>query len=321
MGDRRHPMAGERGRHRRRHHRAAWRRGSSSDPECSAAAGSSWLGGLFRRLVDGLPWSERAERTETRTFACPERPCLRIDNANGRTRVVGEDRDDIEVRIQKTARAESPEAAEALLDQIDLAARTGEEGLALEVEIPRRWNRRGSAHLDIRVPRGLGVELQASNGKVCIEGLRGRVRARASNGGVRVANVMGDVEILTSNAKVACSRVCGRVLAQSSNGKIELEAVRGSVDACTSNGLIFASLEAVGPEGVLLTTSNGRIVLELPEEVDADVDMRVDNGVIRSERRLEGARRSASAHRLRGVLGRGGTAIRLRTSNGSISLR
>ncbi len=277
--------------------------------------------GFFRRLVHGLPWSERAERTETRTLPCPAHPHLRIDNANGRTRVVGEDRKEIEVRIQKTARAESREAAEDLLDQIDLRAHAGEEGLALEVEIPRRWNRRGSAHLDIRVPRELTVELHTSNGKVCIEGLRGGVRARASNGGVRVVDVVGDVEIHTSNARVACSGVCGRVLARSSNGKIELEEVRGSVDACTSNGLIFASLEALGPEGIVLTTSNGRIVLELPDEVDADVDLRVDNGVIRAERRLQGARRSSSAHRLRGVLGRGGTAIRLRTSNGSINLR
>ena len=35
----------------------------------------------------------------------------------------------------------------------------------------------------------------------------------------------------------------------------------------------------------MLATSNGRIALELPEEVDGDVDIRVDNGVIRTAAR------------------------------------
>ena len=78
--------------------------------------------------------------------------------------------------------------------------------------------------------------------------------------------------------------------------------------------------DELGGEGVVLATSNGRIVLELPDEVDAEVDMRVDNGVIRTLRELT-TRRGDSAGRLRGKLGRGGAPIKLRTSNGTISLR
>ena len=108
-------------------------------------------------------------------------------------------------------------------------------------------------------------------------------------------------------------------MARSSNGKIEIEDHRGSVDASTSNGLIRASVDALGENGVLLCTSNGRIVLDLPDEVDADLDLRVDNGVIRNDRELCQKGRETGG-RVAGRLGVGGTSIKLRTSNGSISL-
>ena len=61
-------------------------------------------------------------------------------------------------------------------------------------------------------------------------------------------------------------------------------------------------------------------MLELPEDVDAEIDIRVDNGVIRNDRPLCTAMRERSGQ-LRGRLGRGGALIKLRTSNGSICLR
>ena len=94
----------------------------------------------------------------------------------------------------------------------------------------------------------------------------------------------------------------------------------GGSPGATSNGLIRAGLDGVDKGGVHLATSNGRIVLELPDEVDADVDIRVDNGIIRNDREL--GRTTRETHgRVIGRLGLGGALIKLRTSNGSISLR
>lgn len=250
----------------------------------------------------------------------PPGSTLRIHNSNGKTRVLGEERDDVVVSACKRARAESGDAARELLDEIRVLEGGTGGVLELEVVIPRKWNRHGSVNLDVRVPKGLRVEVAASNGKVCIECLRGSVKAKSSNGSVCVSNVVGDVEVTTSNAKVECHDTCGRLVARSSNGKIEVEDHRGSIDASTSNGLIQASVEEVGREGVLLATSNGRIVLELPDAVDAEVDLQVDNGVIRNDRCLDRAVRETNG-RVRGVLGKGGAPVKIRTSNGSICLR
>ena len=277
------------------------------------------LTGFLRSLLDGIPWSERAEIEETMNVSALPGGVFRVHNSNGRTRITGSDRDDIEVTAQKTARAESDEAAEALLREIQLIFRETERGVDLEVEVPRRWNRRGSANLCIQIPLGMDVWVAAANGRVDVEGIRGVVRATSTNGSANVVDVVGDVEVATTNAKVSCSCTCGKLVARSSNGKIEIEQHRGSIDASTSNGLIRASMEGVGRDGVQLATSNGRIVLDLPDEVDADVDIRVDNGVIRNSRELTDENGASGGH-VRGRLGGGGPPIKLRTSNGSISL-
>ncbi|MCZ6783989.1 MAG: DUF4097 family beta strand repeat-containing protein [Proteobacteria bacterium] len=290
-----------------------------SDSEDERYGERSGLGGILRSLLAGIPWSDRAETEEQFELDAPAGG-VKIHNANGRTRVLGEDRDNIAVRAVKHARAESTEAAERLLDAIRVTATEAGENLELDVVIPRKWNRHGNVHLEVRLPRTIQVAVIASNGRLCLEGMRNSVRARSSNGPVHVEDVVGDLQVHTSNAKIVCQCTSGRLMARSSNGKIELRDHRGPVDASTSNGVISAYLADVGEGGIVLATSNGRIILTLPENVDADIDMRVDNGVIRNDRVLASQTRESNG-RVRGTLGRGGSLIKLRTSNGTISLR
>jgi len=283
---------------------------------------STGLGGFLRSLLAGIPWSESAHADVAMTLAMPSGRRMDVLNANGKIRIVGEDRTDIDVKARKHARAECSDAAGDLLDSIGIEQNVVGGVLELEVVIPRRWNRHGTADLELRVPRDLEVHAQTSNGKLCVQGLRCAFHAQSSNGSVRVEDVVGDVDITTANAKVMCDCTVGRLVARSSNGKIWVGDHRGALDASTSNGLIHAHLHELVKEGVSLATSNGRIVLELPSEPDAEVDVRVDNGVIRSDFELGGpGGNEGSNGRVRGRLGRGGAPIRLRTSNGTISLR
>ena len=279
------------------------------------------FGGFIRSLLSGIPWSESAHSEETLVLDPPQGRHVAVHNANGKTRIYGEDRDDIEIFVEKHARGESVSAAGEVLDEIDVLTEEVADGLEIEVVAPSRWKRHGSANLSVRVPRDLEVTVIAANGRVCMEGLRSAVHARSSNGPVSITDVIGDVEVYTSNAKVSCSCTCGRLKARSSNSKIQLDDHSGSVDASTSNGVIHAILTKVGREGVILATSNGRIVLELPDEVDGDIDVRVDNGIIRNSLDVERSPSDERTGRLRGKLGRGGCPIKLRTSNGTVSLR
>lgn len=278
------------------------------------------FGGLLRSLFSKLPWGEHKTDEQTIVVPAPRGRAVSIRNANGKTRVRGEDREDIEIRIVKSVRADCPEVAEKLLESIRLNSADANDVLEIEVQIPRKCTRHGLAHLELRVPSDTTVALSSTNGKIHLEGLDRPIRARSSNGSISIVEVAGDLDVTTANAKVLCRATRGHLRARSSNGKIEVSRHTGSVDASTSNGVIKASLEAIGQSGVTLTTSNGRIALELPDEPDADVDIRVENGHIHNDLDLEDAS-GDSAGRVRGRIGKGGTPIRLRTSNGTVSLR
>jgi DUF4097 and DUF4098 domain-containing protein YvlB len=284
------------------------------------ALSSGKISELLRSLISGIPWSEAAEGHEIFHIKAPAENSVLINNSNGRTEVVGEERDDIEVLVDKLSRAECPRAAEDLISSMAVRTEVVDGVLEIDVEIPKKWNRHGRVSLTVRLPRTLALEVTSANGKVSVEGMRAGLKARSSNGSVCASGVSGDTYISTANAKVCCIDTCGRMVARSSNGKVELRNHSGSVDATTSNGSIRASIDALEGEGVMLATSNGRIVLDLPEELDADVDIRVDNGVIRNDRGLDHTTGETKG-RVRGRLGRGGALIKLRTSNGTISMR
>ena len=274
---------------------------------------------FLRSLLEGIPWRERAELDETLMLPAPKTG-LTVANANGRTRVIGEDREDVALRMLRAARGESLEDAANRADAIKVRTREAGGELFVEVDVPGRFLLRGKADLELRVPRRTRVTVTSANGLVCLSGLRAAVRAHSSNGPVRVTDIIGDVEVHTSNARVQAECICGRLIARSSNGKIDLSDHQGSIDAATSNGTIRCQLARIDAAGVVLATSNGRISLELPESCDCDVDIRVDNGTIRTQREMPCAP-SEKTGRLKCTLGRGGAPIRLRASNGSVSLR
>ncbi len=293
---------------------------STEEDKDSAAASGPGFGGLLRSLFSRMQWGERATHEEKLVIPSPPGRAIKIHNANGKTRVIGEDRDDIEIRIHKSVRADCPDLAAKLLDSIHLQNSKSADVLEIEVQIPRRCSRHAVAHVELCVPRDTTVASSSTNGKICLEGLERPIHARSNNGSISIDDVHGDIDVTTANAKVTCKCTHGHLRARSSNGKIEVDSHQGSIDASTSNGVIRASLDELGKNGVSLTTSNGRIVLDLPEEPDADVDIRVENGHIRNDLDLTDQTSDADG-RVRGRLGSGGTPIRLRTSNGTVSLR
>ena len=302
----------------RRNRRATEPHSSHAPAESTEGKG---VGRFLRSLFSGIPWSEKAALDFEKRLKSPLAGRVELTNANGRTRVIGEDRKDVLVRGQKQARAESASAAQRLIETIDVvAAETASGVLVFECEIPRSWNRHGSIDLEVRVPHDTEVDVACSNGKVWLKGLRHGVRARSSNGSIRLEDIMGPIELITANAKICCANTMGQLVARSSNGKIDVEGHRGALNAETSNGLIRAQVVELNDSGLKLATSNGRIILELPEQPHADLDIRVDNGVIRNELSARDSIREKNG-RLKGQLGRGGCPIKLRTSNGAISLR
>lgn len=104
------------------------------------------------------------------------------------------------------------------------------------------------------------------------------------------------------------------------NGDIEAT-TSGFAEAETVNGSIRARMEGRPfGRGVRFSTVNGNIDLDLPDDVDADVDAEWVNGGLETDLPFQ-IRGRLSRHRATGTLGDGGPPLALETVNGSIRIR
>jgi len=154
--------------------------------------------------------------------------------------------------------------------------------------------------------RGSDGESNVKNNDVRVE-FRVQVPAgvdfvgRTVNGGVEALGIDGDVEAFTVN------------------GDIDLDAT-GSAEARTVNGDIRAAMGDIeGSDDLKFFTVNGGITLELPADVNADLDAKWLSGSIESDLpiEVEGKFWQRSAH---GRFGDGGPDLEIATVNGSIRL-
>lgn len=150
-----------------------------------------------------------------------------------------------------------------------------------------RRNNDVEVQFHVRVPRGVRVAMNTVNGSVHVDGATAEVVAGSVN---------GEVDVATSG---------------------------GPVSATTVNGTVRANVGAVGNDDDMnFGTVNGSVIVTLPPDLSADVDVSTLNGSVNTDfplsvtGRIE--RRHVNAH-----IGKpgGGARIRLRTVNGSVELR
>lgn len=220
---------------------------------------------------------------------------LEIKGVNGSIEVVGADGDEVVVTAEARARRSDPTSVR--IERVEHA-----DGITFCAVYPtpegRDENRcgpgssgrmnteRNDVRVDFRVevPEGVAFVGRTVNGDVEASGLRSDVTA---------VTVNGDIELTTT-------------------GFAEAETVNGSIDAVMGAPDLR--------EGVAFSTVNGSITLDLPDDIDADLDASWLNGGFESDLPLllQGrmSRRSA-----RGTLGDGGPELELETVNGSIRIR
>jgi hypothetical protein len=151
---------------------------------------------------------------------------------------------------------------------------------------PRTNNPRNDVKVDfeVRVPAGINLEARTVNGDISVKSLMSNVVSRSVN---------GSIDISTS----------------------------GYADAATVNGSIMAKLGNSNWTGLLnFTTVNGAISIDMPADVNADVEAQTLNGKIVSDFQLN-AETSKSPKQLRGKIGSGGRELLLKTVNGGINLK
>jgi hypothetical protein len=201
-----------------------------------------------------------------------------LTNVNGSVQVDGWEGNTVEIRAFRTAHRSAGD-----LKRVRVVVEGTRSSVSVRTEYPEGDGVEVTVDYRIRVPyRSLLSRVETVNGSVRISGIEGGAALRTVNGNVEVFDASG------------------RFSARTTNGNIRLE---------------LRELPDGGPMNV--ESMNGSVLLALPADADADLDIRSLNGDFISD--LPVLRRGADGEReFRGRLGRGGGEVKVRTVNGGI---
>ena len=144
-----------------------------------------------------------------------------------------------------------------------------------------RWG----VSFEIYAPRNMDADLETYNGGVSLSGLRGDLRFKALNGGVKLSNLAGNV------------------YGRTTNGGLSVDLESSSWDG----------------DGLDVETTNGGIVLSMPEDFNGQLKTGTVNG--RLDFRFPITVQGEINKKFSTVLGKGGPPIRVVTTNGSVVIK
>jgi DUF4097 and DUF4098 domain-containing protein YvlB len=228
----------------------------------------------------------RLNDTSVETYDLRAGSPLSVETFNGSIHIRGGDDSQVHVTMHTHIQADGEEAARRAMAEMKVRVSHENGGLVLTAPNPRRDDDEveGGVSFDISVPRSISLTLQTTNGSIDVSDTRGD-------------NVL-----------------------RTTNGQIIFAHGAGSVDAETTNGGIRVDLRDVTPGRPLrFITTNGGVSLELPSNLAADVEASTTNGTISSD--LPVLTNHAESHRLSGRVNGGGQELRVRTTNGTITIR
>ncbi|MHC4414755.1 MAG: DUF4097 family beta strand repeat-containing protein [Planctomycetota bacterium] len=246
---------------------------------------------------------------------------LVVRTKNGRVDVVASpDRSDVSIEASLRCGGKTQAEADERLTAASLSvSRSADRTLVVKPIFPEPRVAGDGASITVALPDADGVEVDTSNGSVTVRGLTGLLVIDTSNGSVDVADHQGDARIDTSNGAISVSDHVGTLLVDTSNGSIRLDDVDGPVTADTSNGSIVLSLASKQSGPLRLDTSNASIKVRVGAGFAGSVSFNTSNGSIAVEDHLgRVTSRSMGKRSGRIVVGEGGSASRLDTSNGRI---
>lgn len=138
---------------------------------------------------------------------------------------------------------------------------------------------------EVQVPRGVKFTGRTVTGKVVATGLTADVKASSVSGSVRVSTA----------------------------GLVQASTVSGSIDVAMGRADWTDRLE--------FSTVSGDITLQMPENLNTDVEVSTVSGTLESDWPMSTTRRRFGPRNMHGRIGSGGRELRLSTVSGTIELK
>ena len=272
--------------------------------------------------LDGSDLAKYVEREE-KHFTIAGKPDVSLSTFDGSIEIRPWDRSEVQVIVEK--RATNKEA----VDTIEVQTQQTDNRITVEVKSPRHdgfgfhfYNR--SAKLIVSVPVTSDVMAKSGDGSIDVEGISGQVDLRSGDGSIRGRRLVGDVRAHSGDGSIRLDGVKGALRVDTGDGSIAAVGTFTSVRARSGDG----SVRIVAEPGSAstgewdITTGDGSVTLALPDGFGAEIDAHTGDGGIRMEDlSLTNVTGRLAKHTVRGRLGAGGSTVRVRTGDGSITLK
>jgi DUF4097 and DUF4098 domain-containing protein YvlB len=132
------------------------------------------------------------------------------------------------------------------------------------------------------------------------------VRAHTGDGSIKLEGINGALDVDTGDGSITASGKMTSVRARSGDGSVTIHADAGSAPEADWD----------------ISTGDGSVTLELPDDFNGELDAHTGDGGIRiNDVTLSNVSGKIGRNNVRGRLGSGGRNVRVRTGDGSITLR
>lgn len=227
--------------------------------------------------------------TLVRAVAPSDRPLV-IQGVQGGVRLTGTDTETADLQFVVRARGTDAASARAALDAVSITESGTEQTYtyALERDL-RRAPTYTAVDVEGTVPRSAPLRVDRASGPVTLTGVEGPLTVRHDH------------------------------------GPVTIRGAAASVDVRVRNGDLQVDLRAV-PSGatVSLETANGDVLLTLPPDAAARLDVQTNAGEIRTQGlslTAERYRPMDAGGRYNAEMGGGGASVEVSTNNGNVRLR
>jgi hypothetical protein len=261
---------------------------------------------------------------EEKTFTVDGVPDLHLQTFDGSIQIQSSDSPEVLVEIEK--RGPTRDAVDKVVVE------SSQEGNRIQVRVkqPDQESLRGfgfhastSARLIVFVPARADISARTGDGAIDVQRVNGRLELRTGDGSIRASNVSGALTFDTGDGAVTVDRAEGTLSVETGDGGVNVTGQLVAVKMHTGDGSVVYRVEP-GTSMASdwdISTGDGSVALYLPSEFNAELDAHTGDGTIRAELDIARSNGESSRRTVRGRIGDGGRRLRVRTGDGSITLR
>lgn len=255
------------------------------------------------------PPGPQAASLQEQSIENPGSRLVRIDIDRGAVRIAGTPDDAVKVSAQLRYPADSDYDVAESPDEIRVHARAPKRALRSPEEPP--------IVVEVLVPSGTPVVVEAFDGLVELDSLDGRVEVDSASADIRAADLHGTALLRTGRGDTTVQTSSGDIRLIGEHGVLSVENSSGNIAATTIMGTVRFTGRLGAADIVDLETDHGPVEVYLETGSSAAVHIASTSGrIVCTVPGLSGSIEACS-----GALGDAGGVLTIRTVSGAVALR